>query len=254
MDQGLYISAAGVMASMHRMDVYANNLANVATVGFKADVPVVGQRGSAREEHGLENLPSNALLEKLTAGPRVVGNRIDLRNGSLSTTSSPLDVAIQGPGFFMVRDREGGVSLTRDGRFVRSRDGTLETISGLAVLDDRRGTITVPAGAPVRIDADGTIRQNGSEIARLGVVDVPASAGLGKGGEGLITVPEDSLRDARPAPGLVRQFHVEESGVDEITTLMALTDASRAIESNLSMIQASDRMNERLINTFARVA
>lgn len=258
MDAGMYISASGAATSMYRMDVLANNLGNATTAGFKADIPMVRQRSAARAEDGLGSMASSALLERLGGGAHIVPNRINLTQGPLKSTSSPLDVAIEGDGFFAVQgspDADGSrTRLTRDGRFVRNREGLLVTSEGLPVLDDGLSPIRLLEGARVVIDGDGTIRQGGATIAKLAVIDVPDDDRLYKSEGGTLSAPAGDLDSSRAGRGLVRQYHVEESSVDEIATLMRLTDAQRSVESNITMIQTSDRINDRLVNTFARFA
>src|SRR5881396_1878551 len=118
MSYGLQISASGVMTSLFAQDVYANNLANIDTPGFKADIPSIMPRQAVRQEDGLPFLPSNKLLERLGGGVLLNPNRVDFTQGSFKDTGNPLDLAISGDGFFVVRDETDKqterVRLTRD--------------------------------------------------------------------------------------------------------------------------------------------
>ncbi len=261
MNYGLYISASGAAASIYRMDVAANNLANVNSVGFKPDRVVARQRDAARVEDGLFGLPSNALLERLGAGVQTFPSRVSFEQGPMQTTNNDLDLAIEGAGFFVIRDetdqRGDRLRLTRDGRFTRDGRGRLVTVGeGLPVLDAGNRPILLPDG-PVQIGGDGTIRQNGTggqEIARIALVDVPDASRLVKLGHGAFQVPADALTSMRPAAAMVRQGHLEGAAIDPIVAMLAVTTARDDIERNLGMIQHHDRLMDRAVNTLGRVS
>lgn len=259
MNYGMYVSGSGVLTSLYRMDVLSNNLANVGTVGFKADRPGVMQREAARAEDGLGFMPSNALLERLGAGVMSAGNRVSFTQGSLSTTGNPLDVAIRGDGFFVVQDSAGTGTerfrLTRDGRFTRDREGRLvSATTGMAVMDLGNRPIFIADDAPVSIDARGVIRQRNVEVARLQLVDVADRSRLAKVGHGMFRATGEAWSGRRAAGGLVVQNAVEESAVDPVEMMMRITDAGRAAESNMGMVNNHNQMLERAINTFGRVS
>src|SRR5688572_22868674 len=103
---GLYLSASGVVASSHRQDVVANNLANAETTGFKRDVPLFQQRLSEAEQRRTSGGPrawSDANLENIGGGLFVLPSSPDLSAGLMERTDSALDVAIEGDGYFAVR-------------------------------------------------------------------------------------------------------------------------------------------------------
>jgi len=255
-DYGLNIAASGALTAMYRQDVYANNLANMETVGYKPDIPVVKQRLDARHEDHL-NLPSNKLLERLGAGVLLAPNQVDFTQGSPRSTSNPFDLAISGEGFFVVRDSSTGSGdrfrLSRDGRFLRNSEGTLVNQRGQVVLDTQNRPITVPSSTNVQIDGDGSIRIGGERIAQIQCISVPNPGALRKENEGGFLANSDLLSSAKPAPGTISQNTVEESGVDSIRTLMQIGEASRDAEANFTMIQQLDRMNDRAVNNFGRV-
>lgn len=258
MDAGIYIAASGAATAMYRLDVLTNNLANTETAGFKADIARVRQRASARVEDGLGSMSGNELLDRLGGGAHIMPSQIDFTQGAIKSSGNALDVAIEGDGFFAVQstpDADGNrTRLTRDGRFMRNREGLLVNTDGMLVLDESMSPIRLALGAPVKIDGDGTIRQGGTIVAQLAVIDVPDRSRLAKSEGGTLWAPAGDLDAAKPAKGLVRQFHTEQSSVDPVKTLMRITDAQRSAESNLSTIQTADRLNDRLINSFARLA
>lgn len=257
MDYALNISASGVLTAMYRQDVLANNLANVETIGFKPDIASTRQRAAARQEDNLPFLPSNTLLERLGAGVMLAPNRMNLTQGSLRQSSNPYDLAIQGDGYFVARRQLDGGNpqevLTRDGRFLRNSAGLLVTTDGSPVLDDAGREIRIPAGPAVNISSNGTIRQDGKTIAKLRVIQVPWEAGLTKEGSGTILPTREAMARSVPASGEVRQFALEESGVDEVMAIMDISKAARDADANVAMIQHTDRLLDRAINVLGRV-
>ena len=154
---GLYLSATGVMTNSYRQDVIANNLANSETVGFKRDLARFQERKTALQERGGGGDWSDPLLEKLGGGVLAMPTLVDTQQGDLEPTGNPLDVAIQGDGYFAV-DSTSGKHLTRDGRFMTNRDGNLilSTDQGQHVLDDQGKPIKLGnRRAQVSIAGDG---------------------------------------------------------------------------------------------------
>jgi len=258
MDYGLQISASGALTALYRQDVLTNNLANATTVGFKPDLAAVRQRDPVRREDGVYGLPSNAMLERLGGGVFLDRNRVQFGQGSVEHTGAPLDLAIQGDGFFVVRDETDTTGdrlrLTRDGRFVRDAQSRLVTASaGLPVMDTTNRPITLPGSGKVTIDADGTVRRGAGIVAQIQLARVADTSRLDKLGHSLYRAPSVSVSARRQAEGTVRQGYVEGSGVDEITTMMRITGASRDVEANIGMIQQADRLMDRAINQLGRV-
>lgn len=257
MDYGMYIAASGASTALYRQDVFSNNLANLSTNGFKADIPMVRQRAAARQEDGLGNLPSDALLERLGGGVQLMPNRVDFTAGTLESTSNPYDLAIEGDGFFQVReatDTGEETRLTRDGRFIRNNAGLLVTTNGMAVLDASGSPILIPDGPAIAVESDGTIRQGGAALAQIALVDVADRAQLRKRGNGLFEMDLAGMGQLTSATGMMRQYATENASVDEIRMIMQITDAGRAVEANINVITQGDRLNDRLINQFGRVA
>lgn len=258
MSYGMNIAASGALTSLYRMDVMANNLANLSTVGFKSDYPVLMQRDAVRFEDGV-SLPSDAMLERLGAGVLPAPNRTSFEQGTLSSTGNALDLAIDGEGFFLLLDERGGdgdrLRLTRDGRLTRNADGTLvSAANGRPVLDASNRQIVLEDPSPVVIGPNGSIRQNGNEVARLQVCTVPDRSRLAKVGQGMFRAPAESMSSLVPASGLVKQGMIEGSSVDPIRAMLGVTEAGRDVEANLGMIASHDKLTERAINGLGRVA
>jgi flagellar basal-body rod protein FlgF len=258
MNYGLYLSAAGALTSLHRQDVMANNLANVNTVGFKADVVHFRARLAERLESADVSslIDPQIMLEHLGGGTFAEPSFINLRQGDLTQTRNDLDVALEGQGFFVVRksspDGATDVRLTRDGRFTRNSSGELIMAStGLPVLDVNNHPIRLDGTGPVRIDGDGTVNQNNQPIAQLQMADVSDPALLRKEGSNLLTLNGARRQAANAA---ARQGFVESSGVDPIIAMNKMISASKAVSANITMMQYHDQILGQAVNTFGRVA
>ena len=256
MSYGLQISASGVMAALYRQDVWANNLANLDSVGFKADLPSTYARPAVRQEDGVGTLPSNTLLEKLGAGAMLNPNRINFEQGTLRTTGNRLDVGVEGRGFLVVQDASDAQNpqrLTRDGRMTRNTSGELVmATTGLPVLDRAGQRISLPAWGEVKIDGDGTVQVSGRTVAQLAFIDVGNTRSLRKAGHSMFFAPREELASPQRATGTLRQGMVEESSIDEVRALLAVTNASRDVDANVDIMRAHDRMMERAIASLGR--
>lgn len=254
---GMQISASGALSALYRQDVLANNLANAQTSGFKPDIPAARFRPAVREEDGLFQLPSNDMLEQLGAGNLQAPNRTSFAQGSLERTNRTFDVAIQGDGFFVVRDTNDAANplrVTRDGRLSLNANGQIVlATSGLPVLDPAGNPIAVKEQGEVSIDGNGTITQGGQAIGKLNLLHIPDPWRMSKQGNNLFVPPTNAILSRTPGEGLIRQGYVENSAVDQVKALMDMTGAGRDAEANLSMIRTQDRMMDRAINSLGRV-
>ena len=183
MPYGLYISAEGAQAQTRRLDIIANNIANVDTVGFKRDLAVMQSRYSEAVERGLAS-PGAAATTDIGGGVQFRQSVTDFSPGPLRKTDNPTDVALQGDGFFVVRKGQEQL-LTRAGNFRLTSSGELVTQQGYPVLGEDGSPITVdPTAGNWNVDASGNINQSGTQQA-LQIVK-PASLGdLVKSGENL---------------------------------------------------------------------
>jgi flagellar basal-body rod protein FlgG len=257
MNQGTQLSVSGVLASLHQQDVATNNLANINTVGFKSQLAMTRQRDPVRAEDGVWSMPSDAMLERLNAGVLLEPSRTAFSQGPVMTTNQPFDLAIEGDGFLVVRDASDGaadrVRLSRDGRLTRNSSGTLvQASTGLPVLDALNRQIRIGDG-PITIDEQGAIRQGGEVVANLAFVDVTDRDHLRRQGNGLYMASANDLVGRVNASGRIRQGAVEGSSVDEISALIEVTSAARAVTANLGMVQYQDRLLVRAINGLGRV-
>jgi flagellar basal-body rod protein FlgF len=248
---GLYLSATGVVVNSYRQDVIANNIANSETIGFKKDLALLQERDNAGDETG--NISFDPNMNNMTGGLFPAPTVLDTTQGDFQPTGNPLDVAIEGNGYFAVNS-QGKLRLTRNGQFVMDNAGRLALFdaSGPDVLDDKQQPIYLQPGQTATIAPDGTVSQKGNVVARLGMFNVPESSDLKKEGNTLFSVQNGApLTSATP---VLRNQFLERSNVEPATELSALMDAQRQLEANASMIQTQDETLSKLVSDVGKIS
>jgi len=230
MDRRIYLSMGGAKATMQRQELLSNNLANVSTNGFRAEmqafraVPVRGD-GATTRAYALET---------------TVGYNPEA--GVVSATSRNLDVAMRGNAWLAVQARDGTEAYTRAGSLDIANDGTLVDRSGLSVLGDG-GPITVPANSELQIASDGSITArapNGSltPVGRLKLVTPEAP--LQRGDDGLFRAAQG---DPLPADATARlqDGALEGSNVSAVETMVSMISAARQFEMQMRSMQTAEK-------------
>jgi flagellar basal-body rod protein FlgF len=228
MDRMIYLSMSGAKATMQRQDTLANNLANVSTAGFRAElqafraVPVQGSGASTRV-YALETTPA-----------------YDNTPGAITATGRNLDVAMKGNAWLAVQGLDGTEAYTRGGSLDVSADGTLTTRNGLPVLGDG-GPIQVPANSEVSVGTDGTVSARGvtgnsTVVGRLKLVTPEAQ--LQRGEDGLFRAEEGDL--PADATARVQDGALEGSNVSAVETMVSMISAARQFEAQMKMLQTAE--------------
>lgn len=255
MPYGLYLSADGVNAQSKRIEMLANNMANVDTVGFKRELALYEARATEAQAQGLEQ-PGSQNINDLSGGVRVLKTVTDYATGPLLETGNDTDAAIVGEGFFQI-EKDGERYLTRAGNFSIDSTGRMLTQSGDAVLNSAGVPVTVdPALGQAGISEDGMVYQYLPDGRRAVVHDLaivrPASlADLVKRGENKFY----SLGDVAAVPPDQRRLKsgfLEGSGVSATHEMMQLIEATRAMEMNVNMIRNQDQVIGGLVNRVLR--
>ena len=220
MDSGFYAACAGLRAQSQALDVAAQNVANVSTTGFR------GQQASFQTLLALAR-PSapNPLNMAINNFGVLEGTHIDRSSGSLQATGNPLDVGIEGSGYFAIQTAQG-TRYTRNGSFRVARTGELVTSEGNPVLGEN-GVIQVPAGA-VSISSDGTLSVNSAVAGRIRQVEFAPETKLTSEGGSRLSAPSGSELPARETS--VRQGMLESSNVNAIRAVMTLIGVQREAE------------------------
>jgi len=236
MGRGIYVAASGSMAKLRQLEVLSNNLANSRTAGFKGDRVTFQQVDAAqgpRAAHAHAGVRDKHFVDVRDVDPQIT-------QGPITQTANPLDVAITGNGFLKVRT-EDGVRLTRNGRLMLGRDGTLRTLQGHTVLDPQDRPILLPPDRIPQIDDRGVITSEGREVGRLGVGTADPAVGLRKDVHGLFHPPEVNVA-ARPETAIM-QGYLEESNVNPVRMMLELIEVQRAFSALRQVITTSGEMD-----------
>lgn len=254
--RGLYTSASGMKAQELLLDNTANNLANVNTTGFKrsqldfADLIYTTLEPPGTEVAAGQVSPTGL---QIGSGVRASGTTKVFSQGTLEQTGNPLDVAIEGDGFFKVLLPNGEIRYTRDGAFRLDGTGQLVTAAG-DLLDSG---ITIQDGvslSKIQIGVDGTVSgtlagapETPVQFGQLQLVRFLNPAGLSSEGGNLYAAtpaagPEVLSTPGEDGTGLLRQGFLEGSNVEVVTELISLISAQRAYEINSRAIRAGDEM------------
>ena len=254
MDNSFMVALSTQQLLRQRMDVTANNLANLTTTGFKVE-SIVARPLTERPAQATDK-PSDVTFADGWQLQR------DMAPGPMQPTGNPLDVALESSGFFTVKSGDDEL-FTRDGGFSLDEQGRLVTRAGLPVqgepqregvtlLDEADADIVVdPANGPVTIARNGAVMQGGAQVAQLKIVDFDTPAALEKRG-GNLWAPTDEEPRA-PAEIRVAQGFLESSNVVAIRELTNMIETSRAYQSVAKLISDSDNLREQAISKLARV-
>lgn len=255
MTYGLWLSAGGLQVNEYRQAIGANNLANADTVGFKHDLALIRQRRVESQMSPGGMSLGRSIFDNLSGGTWVQPTLHSFRQGDLVPSSNPLDLAIQGDGFFTVSDGQT-VHYTRDGRFTTNRAGELVMVtgSGRQRVTDQKGspiTLTPGLGKPT-VSRDGTVRQGDTVVGQIRIVEFADRQNLRKVGANLFTVtggaePIDA-RESRVYSGFT-----ERSTVNPMEALASTVEISRAYQLNATLISLQDQTLGLAVNTVGRV-
>ena len=260
MIRALYSAASGMTAQQLNVDNIAHNLANSNTTGFKTRraqfqdlmYQTMVQPGASA---GAQTVVPTGLQVGL--GTRTSSNEIIFTQGTFSQTDNPLDLVIQGRGFFQVRRASGDIAYSRAGAFHLDRDGNVVTADG----DALEPQITIPPDAQtITIAPDGTVSflQPGQSAAQLAgqiqLANFQNPAGLNSIGRNLY-MPTDASGEptvANPGGseglGTLMQGYTEQSNVSVVEEFVNLIVAQRAYEANSKVVKAADEMYQQINN------
>src|SRR5580658_10168057 len=241
MDNAIYVGLSRQMILERELDITANNLSNVDTVGFKFESMI-----SNDDEVTMPTLGQPPTAVNFVAG---VGVARDFTEGSLVQTGSPLDVAIEGRGFFQI-NTPAGPRYTRDGRFrvdasgaIVDQDGDQVDGGGAIVLDPKKG--------PVAISATGDVSQSGQNVGKITILNFESLSALSKDGNNLLR--NDSNLTPTAATASMRQGFLEQSNVDPVRQITRLIEVNRAYDAMSNMLSATDDLSTSAVQRLGAV-
>lgn len=259
MERALWIAKTGLDAQQTRMAVVTNNLANVNTTGFKrgrgifADLLYQNVRQPGAQSSENSQLPSGLMLG---TGVQTVATEKIFMQGNIIHTENPLDLAIQGRGFFPILQPDGTVAYTRDGSFQRNSEGLLVTSNGLALQPQ----ITIPEGTvSVTVGSDGVVsvlvagNTDPTQVGNIQLIDFLNPGGLQPIGNNLFVETAASGAPQADIPGqsgvgTLVQGAVESSNVNVVEEMVNMIETQRAYEINSKAVATTDQMLQFITN------
>jgi flagellar basal-body rod protein FlgG len=257
MIRALYTAASGMNAQQANLDTVANNLANSATAGFR-------RRRVQFEDMVYQNLiapGSPATTSTVSAGLQIgLGTRasateIIQSQGDFNQTQNPLDIAIQGQGFFQIQQPDGTIAYTRNGSFHLNNQGTIITTEGMSLIP----SITIPSNATnVTISQYGVVsaqipgQSTAAQLGTLQLANFANSGGLNSIGNSLFLQSTSSGNAITDTPGgtsgvgTLEQGDLEHSHVDVVEEFVQMILAQRAYESNSKVVHVADDMYQQI--------
>ncbi|HEV2618909.1 MAG TPA: flagellar basal-body rod protein FlgG [Acidobacteriaceae bacterium] len=257
MIRALYTAASGMSAQQANLDTVANNLANSATAGFRS-------RKMQFEDMIYQNLvqPGSAASTSTTSaglqiglGTKSTSSEVIMTQGDFSQTGNPLDIAIQGAGFFQVQLPNGTIGYTRDGNFSLNNAGTMVDAHGDQLLP----SVTIPANATsVTISQYGVVsatlpgQTTASQLGTIQLATFPNPGGLNSLGGNILQPTSSSGNAITDTPGgssgmgTLQQGYTENSNVDVVAEFVNMILAQRAYESNSKVVNVADQMYQQI--------
>ncbi len=222
-----------IARALQRAEVSAQNLSNMTTPGYKA-------------VRWVALLLSGANVYSSRENPRHI-NSIDFSPGHLQKTGNPFDLALSGPGFFVVRS-EQGLFYTRDGQFTRNADGSLQSANGMILQTASGSDLTVSDPSP-QVLTDGTVLEDGEPVARVATVEIAEEGALRAIDGGVFAAAPEAVTTGHAE---IRQGMIETSNVSTADEMIGIMAALRSAESGQKLMQVYDDLMARAVNSFGQ--
>jgi len=253
MHAALWVSKSGLEAQDLALTTVSNNLANVSTTGFKKDRPVFEdllyqiKRQPGANSSADTRLPSGL---QVGTGVRTAGTQKVFTTGTLQLTDQPLDMAVNGRGFFQIQMPDGTLSYTRDGTFHINDEGTIVNVNGYALepqidIPEQTNQLTISTDGIVQATLFGD--PDPQELGQIDLVDFINPAGLQAAGGNLF---KETAASGDPTVGIaandgfgtIEQGALENSNVEVVEELVKMITVQRAYEMNSKVVSAADQM------------
>ncbi|EKD42156.1 MAG: flagellar basal body rod protein [uncultured bacterium] len=239
MSIGIYSALSGLKMKEQELDVVAHNMANVNTTGFK-------EQTMTFEAVMSKNNQDNEVTPFVQIGEE----NINFQNGSVFGTQNPLDLALQGEGFFEVQNEKGSF-LTRNGAFVLNQNGELVNSTGAKVMGEN-GPIVIGVGSNVQIATSGAITVDGEDKGRIRVIKVSDPKKIHSAGSTLYRVDPDASIE-KDETSQVFQGKLEQSNTNIMQSLVKLIDISRQYQSYQKFISNQNKLEQESVSSLGRI-
>jgi flagellar basal-body rod protein FlgF len=236
------LAASGLRARMESLDLLANNVANASTGGYKADREFYGLYASA--EASANDYPGTM--------PVIERPWTDHAQGALHSTGNPLDIALDGKGFFAINGPNGPL-YTRNGNFRLASDGKLTTQDGYAVRSTQGAPLMLDGARSIQISNDGTVTQDGTIIGQLQLADFTSMDGLVKQGATNFRIADPKVQPGAASGATVAQGQLEGSNTGSAEAAVRLVSVLRQFEMLQKAVTIGGDMNKRAIEEVAKV-
>jgi len=246
MSQALFSTASSATYYEKRLDILANNLSNINTAGYKQDkliFRIPDQAGDRTED-------SDRGVSLFSLPPLPTGTSVDFSQGDLKHTEHPLDLALDGRGFFVIQTPEG-TQYTRKGSFALNQEGVLVTKEGHPVVGES-GTIKI-SGRNVTIDENGDIYADGSRVGSVKVVQILDLHNLRKVGNTMFAPTQGEAKEVKNENTIVKQGFLETSNVNGVRAMTEMIDVMRGYESYQKVIQFLDDVTRKSITDVGKL-
>jgi flagellar basal-body rod protein FlgG len=261
--EGLYIAASGGTKQLKKLDILSNNIANINTQGFKKDLLIYEEKTSPFRQSSSSGYGENFMNLLRESDPAVSYVQVtqsvsDFAQGSLIKTDNPLDVALEGEGFFVI-NTQGGNRYTRNGNFHLDGSGQLVDQKGNIIATQSDEPILIPFGTKqITINQDGSI-YGGEEIdqeqlGQIKIVKFDNPHALKKEGEGLYKITDPLAKEILVNDAKVLQGFTENSNATAIHEMTQMIETVRQLEAYQKIIQSIDEADDQSVNSLARVA
>ena len=239
----------GAMIYELKLATLANNLSNMQTIGFKADDVAQLTALPDSETQAYTARMTGARLPGSATALLPVGTYTDFSPGPSRSTGNPMDVYIDGKGFFAV-ETPGGTRYTRNGSFTVDAEENLVTQEGFKVLGEG-GPIQIN-GTAVTVDADGNVTVDGDQVGKLKIVDFPDPRSLVKAGRNLFRSVAGAA-ETTPETVRLQQGAVEGANVDAVRIMTEMIEVLRGYETYQKTVQTLDSVESKAVNELGRV-
>jgi len=245
MVNGIYTARNGMILLQEMVDNTTNSLANANTTAFKKSITAsLTESRNRRNDQGLLHHDESHWMSE---------NRIDWEQGAMVKTDNPMDVAIEGNGFFQVETPDG-VRYTRTGNLTRNGMGEVVTLQGFKVLDQGGSPIRAD-GSKLQVSANGKVTVDDQAVGQLAVVDFEDRKDLQKDGQNTYKLSDDSTQKPQLAENFqVKQGYVEGSNVNVVSSMVELIRFQRNYELDQKAVLSEDETLQKAVNEIGRLS